>query len=262
MNTKYMNRLRNVLVILFTIILLNTSCRNIFRKDLSLTPQQYMGQGMPAYTTIWTEKEFQKAQNAINSLRVKYFYSLPRMDSRKSGDMFKRIISKENFAFLNDTSLSLRDRAYRIQSLGNMMGQMGTLYTDKTKVRQYYSEELTEIYVTHLYVRGKMLELAEEIGKSTNQDDIMMQSGRNGIVSSYVLLITFIVSEQEKKTAFAEHDQRRLSKELSNSISENIKYLDSGSKQRIYAVINNSVEKSSSGFTAKNYKDILKLLAD
>jgi hypothetical protein len=262
MNIKHMYKLKNTLILLFLIILLNGSCKNIFRKDLSMTPQQYMGQGMPAYNRSWTEQDFQKAQNVINSLKIKDFYSLPRNSSRRSGEVFRRITSKENLSFLEDTTLSLQAKAYRILSIGNMTGQMGTLYFDKLKTKQYYSEELTEIYIAHLYIRGKMLELAEKIENSTSQEDILMRSGRNGIVSSYVLLITFLAGEQEKTRAFAVRDQKRLSKELLNSIEENIQYLDSGNKQKIITVIKAANEKLPSGNISKNYRQILRLIGE
>jgi len=221
-----------------------------------------MGQGMPDCNKIWTEKDFQKAQNTIGSLIIKDFYLLPRKNSRKSGEVFKRIISKDNFDFLEDPAISLREKAYRIQALGNMMGQMGSLYTNRSGTRQYYSEELIELYVTHLFVRGKMLELAEKINKSSREEDVLMQAGRNGIIGSYVFLITFLVSEQEKTGAFASMDLRKLSRELSNSIKDNKGYLDLESKQKISSLIKKSMEKSPPYFIEKNYKNILTLLAE
>jgi len=255
-----MYRLKHTIILLILVFVINGSCRNIFRKDLSLTPQQYTQLGMPTYNAIWSEKDFQKAQNAINSVIIKNFYSLPKKGSIRSGNLFRRIVSKDNLSFLEDTTISLQEKAYRIQSLGNMMGQMGTLYTDKIKIRQYYSQELVEIYVAHLYIRGKMLELADKINKSARQEEIMMQSGRKGIVSSYIMLISFLVSEQEKTEAFPAPDLRRLNREILNSLSLNMQYLDADSKQRIYDAIKNSLEKSKSGFRSKSLKNSLRLL--
>jgi hypothetical protein len=260
MKIKQMYKLRTVFFVVLLIVSVNESCKHIFKKDLSLTSQQYMGQGLPSYNRTWSADDFQKAQAAFNRLIIKNFHSLPRKDSRKSGDVFSRIVSEDNLRFLSDTTISLRNKAFRIQSLGNFMGQIGSIYTDKLNTKQYYSEELTEIYATHLSVRSKMLELAEEIDKSTKPEDIMMKAGRNGIVSSYVLLITFIVSEQEKTNAFTAGDLRRLNTELSNSITGNIRYLDSLSKQKISAALKRSIEESPNEFTEKTYNDILKLI--
>lgn len=255
-----MNKFNIFLLLSLLTIFSLISCRNLFRKDMSLTTAQYSGQGMPDLNKSWTERDFQKAQNAINAVLIKDFHSLPREASRKSGDVFKRIISKDNLKFLEDTTLSLRNKAYRIQALGNFMGQLGTLYTDKLKAEQYYSAELTDIFISHLYVRGKMLELAEKIDKSTNQDDIVMQSGRNGITGSYVLLITFLTGEQEKAGAYRSGDLKKLSKEVANSLKENKQYLDTESVNKIAAILRKSIEKAPSSVTSNTYKEILTFL--
>lgn len=257
-----MYRPRNILILIFLIIGVSGSCKNLFRKDLSLTAPQYFGQGMPDHKKTWTQQDFIKAQRTMNDLLVRNFYLLPRKHSRKSSEVFKRIISKDNLSFLEDSAISLRDKAYRMQSIGNFTGVMGTIYTDKLKTQQYYGEELTDIFIFHLYVRNKMLELAEKINKSTSQEEMALQSGRSGIVSSYVLLITFLVNEQEKTQAYSSIELRRLNREILNSITENIKYLDPESKQKINTVIKNSIEKSPSRFTRKNFKKILRLLAE
>jgi len=257
---KIMSRFTIIMIFLSIISLVNESCRNIIQEDNSLTPQQYMGLGMPDHNKTWTEQDYQKAHIVINSLIIKNFHSLPRIASRKSDGVFRRITSKDNFSFLEDQGISLQNKAYKIQSIANMMGQMGTSYTDKSVTRQYYSEELVEIYATHLFIRGKMLELSEKIDKSTNQEDLMMKAGRDGILSSYVLLIKFLVNEYEKNSAFSASDLKKLNKKISLSIEENIKYLDSGSKQRLFSVINNSIKNSPSGLKANNYRNILIML--
>lgn len=257
---KIMSRVTIIMIFFFIISSVNESCRNIIQEDNSLTPQQYTGLGMPDHNKTWTEQDYQKTHIVINNLIIKNFHSLPRINSKKSAGVFRRITSIDNINFLDDPGISLQDKAYKIQSIANMMGQMGTSYTDKSVTRQYYSEELVEIYATHLFIRGKMLELSEKIDKSTNQEDLMMKAGRDGILSSYVLLIKFLVNEYEKTDAFPASDLNKLDKKISFSISENIKYLDPGSKQRLLSVINNSIKNSPSGLKANNYKNILTML--
>jgi neutral trehalase len=193
---------------------------------------------------------------------MKNFYILPRKNSTRSAPMFNRLISKENFTFLEDTSITLSDKAYRIQTLGNFMGQLGTYYNDKIRAQQYYGDELVEIYAIHLFVRGKMLELAENINNSTRQEDIAMQSGRNGIVGSYVFLLTFLVSEEKKPEAFSSGQLKRLNKEMAHSLSNNIKYLDSLSKQKLSAEIRKLYEINKSGSGRKEVDEMLKFLSE
>lgn len=248
-------------IVLFTIVLL-ASCKESIRKDQSLTPAQYEGQGMPSCNKTWTADDCMKAYSAMGTIRMKNFHSLPRKDSRKSGAMFGRLISKDNLSFLEDTTISLAAKAYRMQTLGNFMGQLGTLYSDKLKLQQFYGDELIEIYATHIFVRGKMLELAENINNSTSQEDIAMQSGRTGIVGSYVFLMAFLVSEEQKPKAFSSGQLERLNKEMALSLSVNTKYLDSLSKQKVSAEIRNLYENNTSVSARKEIDDMLKFLSE
>src|SRR5512135_944572 len=112
---------------------------------------------------------------------MKNFYTLPRVSSNKSGKVFRQIINKNNLSFLNDTSLTRRDKALQIQSFWNFISDIGRMYTDNFKTGQYYSRELTEIYIFDLYVRGRMFELADEINNSGEAEDIGMRSGLKAV---------------------------------------------------------------------------------
>lgn len=256
-----MYRLKNTLIILFIILLVNGSCKNSFRKDLSLTVKEYQSKGMPDIDTIWSEDKLMKAHITLGSIRTKNFRTLPVKNSKKSGAVFSRIISKENLSFLNDSSKSLHDKAYQIQSVGPFLNEIGRMYTDNFRSEQYYSEELIDIYISEMYVRKRMLELAEEIMNSKEPEDISMQAGRPAIVNGYVNLITTLIGQQNNTKAFSGRELKKLNREVSRSITENMQYLDSENKQIISAEIMKITEKSSSRYIWRNFRKVLKALA-
>jgi hypothetical protein len=260
MNTKYMNRSGNILILLITVILSAGSCKNIFRKDFSMTVKEYAAKGMPDINRPWSEQDLMKAHIALGSVRTKSFNSLPRKESSKSGAVFSRITGRDNLSFLNDSSIALRDKAYRIQTMASFINEISRMYTDNLKPEQYYNEELIEVFIYEIYVREKMLELAEKIMNSKEPGDISMGRGRQSIVNGYVNLITTLIRNQEKTKAFSTRELKRLNSEVATSISKNIRFLDAGSKQKISDEIKSITEKNRSGFIREDYVNVLKAL--
>ncbi len=255
-------KLKETILFLLTIILVNGSCKNIFRKDLSLTVKEYYLLGMPNIDSVWNEDSYVKAHITVSNIRIKNFSHLPRKDSKKSGAVFNHIISKDYLSFLNDSSKSLRDKAFQIQSLSSFLNELSRMYTDNLQQRQYYSEELTEIFIYEIYVKGKMLELAEKIMNSKDKDAISMQSGRKAIVAGYINLMTTLIKNQEKTKSFSVRELKKLDKEVAFSFANNLKYLDSESKQKIRLEIKSIIEKTHSAYIRKDFAEVLKSFKD
>lgn len=256
-----MNSYKNLIVLLFLVLLSGSSCKSLFRKDRSLTVKEYQAMGMPSVDTVWTEEKLLKAHNTIAYQRSKNFFALPKKESRRSSAVFNRIISRENLFFLDDTTLSLRDKAYDIQSFSSFLHELGRMYTDVFRSRQYYSAELIDIYTFELYVRKKMFELADKIDRSDKPDDIRMQQGRIAIVAGYVHLVGSLMGEQVRTRSYSRGELEKLRNEVVQSITENIHYLDNGSKQKIAADIKNLLEKHPAGYIGRKYNKALKTLS-
>jgi hypothetical protein len=257
-----MYKLKNTVILLFLIILVNVSCENIFRKDLSLTLNEYRAEGMPDISKAWLQGELMKAYNTLVIIKIKNFESLPRKGSRKSGTVFSKLISKENLAFINDPSILLKDKAFDIQSAARFVNELSRIYADKLKPKQYYSEELIDIFIFEVYIRKRMLELAEQIMNSKDPEFIGNQAGRKGIEKGYVDLIVTLIRNQEKTEAFSPRQLKKLNNEVAISLEENIKYLDTDSKRKISAAIEQITEKSASRSLRRSKAKILKMLAE
>lgn len=105
-----------------------------------------------------------------------------------------------------------------------------------------------------------MLDLAEAIMNSRDQEVVPMQAGRPAIVRGYVNFITILIRSQNKTKAFSVRQLKRLNRELSKSINENLKYLDPASKKDISSEIEQLSEKSGGGSGSKDLTKVLKVL--
>ncbi len=101
---------------------------------------------MPDYDKIWTQMDYIDAFFVLNKIKIRKPKSLPRKNSRKSGMHFNRMLSEENFSFLESDTLSLSDKAYEIQNYSNIQGELLRFYTDMFNKDQYYHDELIDIY--------------------------------------------------------------------------------------------------------------------
>ncbi len=252
-----MKRSGKTFLVLLILILVNGSCNKIFKKDLSLTVKEYQSLGMPAIDTIWSYDYLVKAHVAIANARMKNFYSLPRANSKRSGIVFNQFINKNNLSFLNDTSISRRDKALQIQSFWNFISDIGRMYNNEYRIEQYYSRELTDIYTFDLYVREKMFDLAREINNSNEPGDKSMQSGLKAVCFSYERLIYTLLGEQVKSNAYNKKDMDRLSIEIARSLSEYFKWIEPSDRQGIIIQIQNTIEKSPSDYVRNNYRNLM-----
>jgi hypothetical protein len=261
-NHLVVNILRNSLIFLSLIILINGSCKKQSGKDLSLTVKEYQKLGMPDQKKIWSEKDYIKAIATLSNLKFSDPLSLPRKNSRKSGAVFSRFFNEENLSFVNDTTRSLRDRAYQIQYYSSFQKNLSRIYTDNLRREQYYSRELIDTYIFGLYVHDKMLELAGKIMNSKEQSDVRLQPGTRSVQNSYVQMVFIALGEQAKSDVYPVKDLHRLSTEVSRSLKKNFQWHGPEERKEITIQIQNIIEKSHSECIKDNYRKILKVFDD
>jgi hypothetical protein len=254
-----MYMLKNSLIILILILLINVSCIKS-EKDLSLTAAEYHKMGIPDQNKLSSNQDYLKVLTTLNRIKIKDPLSFPRKHSKKSGDVFKCLINKENLSFVNDTTISLHDRALQIQFLSSLQNTELQLYTDKLKSEQYYNEELIDLYIYTLFVRKKMFELAGKINNSKAESDISMQAGQLVVVNGYMTMIISILEEQVKSRGYLRKDLDRLSMEVSESIIENLNWIEPADRQKISIELKNTIEQSPSNYVKDNYRKVLKAL--
>ena len=252
--------LKNTLVILFLIILVNGSCKRESTKDLSLNAEEYGKLGMPVHSKIWTNDDYSNANITLSSLRINYPLSLPRKLSKKSGILFSRFINEENLSFVNDTTFPLSIRAYQIQGFERLQSEQEQIYSVEVNEEKYYNEELIDLKIFGLFVHEKMLELAWAIMDSDDESDMVMQSGMQTVKYNYLKLIIRLLDEQVKLKEYPANGLDRLSDKVSVSIIKNQAWFLPDEKKTIISQIETIIGKSPADHIKTNYIRTLKVL--
>jgi len=223
---------------------------------------EYRKMGMPDPAVSWSKDEYAQALSVLRNLKLYGSLTMPKKFSNNSGDIFKRLVSKENMAFLDDTTLSARDKAFRIQHFSSFQAGMIGLYSYKVKDLRYYRDELVDLYIFGLLVHNNMLDLSEELSQSGNKMDIVLTAGNSFVIKEYTDLTMKILKEQLNSKIYRNKDLKRLSKSLTESLTQNWKRIGSADKQKIIVEIQNVIHKSRSKFIENNYQQLLSLLQD
>jgi hypothetical protein len=261
-NHLVMNILKNSLIFLSLIILINGSCKKQSGKDLSLTVKEYQKRGMPDHKKLWSDEDYIKALTTLSNLRISNQLSFPKKHSRKSGAVFERLVDDKNLSFVNDKTLSLSDKAHKIQYFAGFQNDLRRMYTDELKSEQYYGKELIYIYVYGLFIYKKMFDVAGEIMKSNEESVVSMKSGLKAVQFGYVRLITIIIGEQGKSRIYQAKDLETLSMEASNSLIENLEWIEPSDRQIITSLIQSSIGIFPSEYIKDNYRKALQELGN
>jgi hypothetical protein len=257
-----MYRLKKFGIILLSVVLLNGSCNNSSKQDLSLTVKEYQKAGMPDPSKTWKNYDYVNANLSLGSLHATNPFCLPRKDSKKSGTLFSRFVNIENLKFLDDTTISLRDRALLVQHFQQLHNQLSNFYNNELEGKPYYNKELIDLHIFRLLVNEKMLELAGKIMNSKEESDLSLQSGLNRVRYNYLKLIYMMLEVQLKSRDYPGDDLNRLSTEVSRSLALNQIWMEPPVKQKLIVQVQHIIKESSSAAVKKNYRKTLEILKD
>ncbi len=244
--------------LIFTLI--SFSCDRFSDKDLSLRPEEYQDMGLPEHTKIWDYNDYTEACVVLSNIKSLKPFSLPKKGSRKSGEIFDRLIDTDNLLFLQDDNLTLNDRAYRIQKYINVQGCFVTAYTDLNDQEQYYNHELIDLYIFGLIIAQDMLDLGNLINESVDEKDIEMQYGYKSIQYMYITMVLYVLENQQKSHFFEEEDLIRLSDFLYDSVLINREWMEDAAAADIKKQVEEIVRKTSSKEINAIYNKLLGIL--
>lgn len=255
-----MYRTANSVIFLTLIMILLPSCTDSLKEDHSLTIKEYVKMGMPDHKITWTNDEYISANITLSTLKINNPQAFPRKRSKKSGDLFKRLVSKENLSFTNNQELPIRNRAFLIQHYPRFQYELTQLYTDSSKEEQYYHEELIETYIFGLFIHGKMLDLAGIIMNSEREEEKSIQEGLGTVVFNYLKTLSNIMEEQLKTNIYKAEDLDRISMEVKNSIEHNLDWILPADKQKLSVKLQKVIDETPSTEVKVNYGKALELV--
>jgi hypothetical protein len=257
--SNYMNpdQVKNIFIAGAVIMLTLSSCNTLFNRDHSLDTESYMKLGMPDPKKVWTNDDYVAANITLSSLKMNDPLSLPRKNSIKSGEVFKRMVNEENLAFIYDTVFPLRTKAYAIQYYPRFQSEMEQMYTIEYKGKIYYSEELLDLNIFGLLIQDKMLELAGIINRSGDEDAESIKSGMDAVKYNYLKLIPRLLDELSKQDNYSAEGCERLSRAISESVLRNKEWMTDNNKNFLLPGFNKAVGDTKSAGIRSNLQDCI-----
>ncbi len=252
-----MKEIKNTYLILLLFIFIGLSCNRTSDNDLSLTTEEYQNMGLPDHSGIWDYEDYKEACVILNNIKAIKPFALPKKGSKKSGEIFERMINSDNLSFLQDDTFSLNEKAYQIQKYINIQGCFVTAYTDLNNTEQFYNRELIDLYIFGLTIAQDMLDLGHLINESVADEEIEMQSRFPSIQYMYVTMVLFVLENQQKSFFFRQDDLERLSDFLYNSVLINREWMEDAPAEEIKQQVQRIIDGTSSEQIKKKYNMLI-----
>lgn len=248
---------------LFLILILSlslSSCKKADNPDHSLTPEEYREFGLPDHSRIWSMEDYSTAFFVLNTLKYENPKALPARESEKSGEVFERMISLDNLAFLQDETLPLWARADRIKWFVNTLMELKVTYTLVGMERQYYARELMDIDIFRVSVAHKMLDLGLKINDSDDPSDMAMKGDYPHIRKMYVDIVSELLEEQQQTGQYPKETLVLLGDSLSASVKMNMHWFDANATNMIKQGMGDVIKSTSSRKIKSEYRELTKVL--
>lgn len=168
--------------------------------DESLAADEYLRLGLPAYDRAWSHNDMAQAEFILAAVAQKNVAQLPRYRSKRSGEVFLRLISKQNLESYKDAALPPAIRLRQALSHFGASNQVAKIYLTSFPKKDGRDIELAELLGSHLEMTVVILHLLDEcpptIAKNDPQYEKRIQEydqirlGFEGVIFGYLRIIT------------------------------------------------------------------------
>ena len=254
--------MKNRLLIPIILILLLISCQRTVQQDQSFTLEEYQKRGIPELDLSWEIEDYELVYEQLSKIKFQQAMSLPRKDSKKSGMLFDRLISGENLAFVDNDSIPLADKVFRIRYFGDFMDDLIYIYTDIFSREQYYNVELTYLYAAKLAVGEKMMDLAKRILSSESEDDRSYVSGLEAIRYIYLNKLHFVMEKQQFRSLYSKKEYRMLCDSVAAALNRNMEWFDAEMASKMAQQLQLVTDSVDIPAVHRQYQEILNNLGE
>jgi len=251
---------KHYFILLLVIPMMMGACNRPDKRDSSLTLEEYRKLGVPDEDTIWSLGDYAEAFNVLIDLKRDQPFALPTRDSKKSGVLFSRMINLENLSFLQDETLPLSEKAHVIKVYVEVQNRFIDVYTNILMKKQYYNQELVDIYIFGMGVAQQMIDLAHEINESEDPADVRMQRGYRDIQDLYVMDLTDQLRRQLQTSEYPEKALELLTDSVSSSVRRNKVWFDEDDSEKIRQAMLTVIDSTSSRKIINDYRDLIEIL--
>ena len=252
--------MKHYILLILVIPFILGACERSNGTDTSLTLEEYRKLGVPDEDTIWSLGDYAEAFNVLIDLKRDQPFALPTRDSRKSGMLFSRMTNLENLSFLQEETLPLSEKAHVIKVYLEVQNRFIDVYTNMLMKKQYYNQELVDIYIFGLGLTQKMLDLAHQINESEDPADVRMARSYRAIQDLYVIGLTDHLRTQQQTSEYPEKSLELLTDSLSSSVRRNMEWFNENDSERIKQAMQTAVDSTSSQKIRNEYRDLMEIL--
>jgi len=168
--------------------------------DPTLYPDEYEARGMPSIQDPWTPDAHKKAAEVLVALFNENPALLPRLDSKHSGPVFRRMVSRENIEMYANRDMEPNLRMSSIISLSESMPVIMTVYNNALIQRHPVDRELLEVSLYATYLAVIMWEAIDDQAANIYHNDALLpqrlagieqtQAGAGGMLRGLLLVMT------------------------------------------------------------------------
>lgn len=131
--------------------------------DNSPFTKDFAAMGVPAMDKIWGEKEYQATFDILDQIYEADKFSLPRMESKYSGELYKRLTALENFDFITDESKNIGKRIIEFEHVKEIPFRTLIYYIEDEEGQERFGKEVLECFFLDMYVYHAGMELYTEL---------------------------------------------------------------------------------------------------
>ncbi|MBK9262330.1 MAG: hypothetical protein IPM54_21315 [Polyangiaceae bacterium] len=142
--------------------------------DPTLSPAEYEARGMPSIQNPWTAIDYQLAAAALVAIAEENPAHLPRLNSKQSGPVFRRIVSREDLLVYANRNIDWDLRRASLMAIHESMLSVLAVYARAFSANRALQREILELSVKDSHSVIAMWNLVDELPK-----DLLKKTARN-----------------------------------------------------------------------------------
>ena len=216
--------------------------------DNSPTVDRFLQMKLPPIHKTWGVTEYENGFRLLDKIHEMDKYSLPRYQSPWSGAIFERLIARENFDYLLDTTINIRIRLEQLKTYSMLPSALLNLYQEYDKDQERFGIEVTQCLLLMAYFTRNALLLVQELERwmlnnyGERSNDSVAQIEKAHLETLMELLKVF----GEKRNRFDEGIRIQYCKALIQDFPEYLIPMETSSKQVVLTTLDKLIIEAAS----------------
>ncbi|WP_422083726.1 hypothetical protein [Ulvibacterium sp.] len=228
--------------------------------DFSKTLQEYYDFGLPKIERKWSYDELEGSAKLLGRLKEKDSLPLPKLNSKKSGKYFQRIISALP-RLANGDSLSYKRKTRDFFFFQKIVKRLVLIYGTTEKEQEYYSNELIELNkLTLEEVANMTLLYYDTIEQGSVDYAYHLENNSRQFQRGVLTILEASLQNHESHVKYKPGDKIELARAFSENVAKIWHLIDSDSKEKLLTQIRSIAGQNEIGKVQSIYSDFLETI--